>query len=338
MNNFILYQCVIALCLSLSSLLAQSVEQKDKEFSMVCGSSKPKLFTNYKLQASSGKNLRVSQGVYKIPAVVHVISSTDCPPLSSERYRDFPTDGLIRAEIKEASQRFRHMHPSAEIYANPFYGADTEIELELTTVDPNGKFTSGINRIVDANAEGQSWTSLHAIINKYKWDTTKYCNIFVVKGMPDASGVYVYEGDFTVLNTTSFWSGLLNHELGHYLGLMHIFQTDIGSSSCPSNDNCLISGDQICDTPPRSRAGDPSEICGKGDMIVNSCSTDEADISTNNPYRPVALGGMGDQPDMLANYMDYTGRCWDSYTLGQKNKMRMNLEWRKEILEDSHSD
>ncbi|MFL5752998.1 MAG: zinc-dependent metalloprotease [Bacteroidia bacterium] len=278
---------------------------------------------------NSHANMRLAaETVYKLPVVVHVITSSECEELSSVRYKHIPSDELIHFEVEEASQRFRHNYVGARTYTNPYYGIDTGIELALATVDPNGEYTPGIERIVDPEAEGKPWELIYPVIDKYKWDTEKYCNIFIVKGMTNASGVFIEGNDFTIYSTNTFWSGLMNHELGHYLGLNHIFTTENGG--CPSNTDCLMSGDGICDTPPKYSAGSLDEACAGN--IVNSCTSDEADVSTNNPYRPIVMGGMGDQPDMVTNYMDYTGNCWDSYTLGQKIRMRTMLETKTAMI------
>ncbi|MBK9336161.1 MAG: hypothetical protein IPM98_06075 [Lewinellaceae bacterium] len=115
---------------------------------------------------------------------------------------------------------------------------------------------------------------------------------------------------------------MIAHEVGHYFSLNHTFE-----GGCP-NGNCLTNGDLVCDTPPKATPGLTGTCANPG----NSCITDEDDTSMSNPYRSVALGGMGDQPDMLANYLDYTGSCWDSYTQGQKVRMRSSIDaYREEI-------
>ncbi len=100
------------------------------------------------------------------------------------------------------------------------------------------------------------------------------------------------------------------HESGHYLGLFHTFQ-----GGCP-NDDCLTSGDMVCDTPPDQNLF--NILCFDG---TNSCSTDEDDTSDNNPFRAEDLGGLGDQSDQQTNYMDYSSvLCFDIFTAGQARK------------------
>ncbi|HIA36889.1 MAG TPA: hypothetical protein EYN89_09245, partial [Flavobacteriales bacterium] len=105
------------------------------------------------------------------------------------------------------------------------------------------------------------------------------------------------------------------HEAGHYLGLYHTFE-----GGCTNND-CLNDGDRVCDTPPDNSTSNVS--CN---AIVNTCSTDDDDLSANNPFRPIANGGIGDQNDFIKNHMDYGDiACHNSFTDGQRDRMRTAL-------------
>lgn len=276
-------------------------------------------------------NKRTTGEILKLPVIVHVISPNTCISASSNsiRYSLNPSDELIENELNDANKRFRHKHQGARTYSNPYYGVDTEIELYLAKVDPNGAYTSGIIHYTDPAATLKSIWELGEVANKYKWDTKKYINIFIFDRITDAAGVYFPDYDITMFDGKAFWSGLICHEIGHYFSLNHIFGY-VSYSECPSNTDCLNSGDNVCDTPPKYTAGKSEGFTCSNPP--NSCSTDEADLTSHNPYRPIALGGMGDQPDMLENYMDYTGGCWDAYTLGQKNMMRANISLRTEML------
>lgn len=169
---------------------------------------------------------------------------------------------------------------------------------------------------------------LDTIIKLATWDTRKYLNIRLVKTVCNASacnlggfaflpnahglkkdGIYLAAGSFG-LDADRTVTAI--HELGHYLGLYHTFE-----KGC-KNDNCLVDGDKVCDTPPQ---GSVLGLCSSG--VVNSCSTDEDDSSINNPFRSRALGGLGDQADDKANFMDYSDlRCQKHFSQGQVNRMR----------------
>jgi hypothetical protein len=88
---------------------------------------------------------------------------------------------------------------------------------------------------------------------------------------------------------------LMAHEVGHYLGLRHIW----GDGDCSYDDF-------IPDTPNSS--GDGQWTCN---FSSNTC------VDT--------IDGQ-DLPDMIENYMDYSsGDCQNSFTLGQGNLMRNSI-------------
>ena len=104
------------------------------------------------------------------------------------------------------------------------------------------------------------------------------------------------------------------HELAHYLGLYHTFD-----GGC-NNDNCLIDGDKVCDTPPEylplAYADHP---CLTGSP-ENSCATDVNPGDVNNPF-------IVDQLDPDDNIMNYTPvSCTNTFTTGQVRRMHYILD------------
>ena len=125
------------------------------------------------------------------------------------------------------------------------------VEFRLATKDPLGEPTSGVNRIqselTDVPEPRDQVKSLSY------WSSNKYLNIWVVKSLPqDNGGVslgyaqFPYDNnmatDGVVLISSQFTnseSATLTHEVGHWLGLRHIW----GDAICGN--------DGIEDTPPQ---------------------------------------------------------------------------------------
>ncbi len=119
-------------------------------------------------------------------------------------------------------------------------------------------------------------------------------------GTPETEGVVVHNEVFGRDNpiTPSNFEAVVGegrtcvHEVGHYLGLRHIW----GDGDCAADDG-------ITDTPPA--ADQSQQMCS---FAKNTCS--------ENP----------DLPDMIENYMDYSDEnCMNMFTNGQIDIMRAML-------------
>ncbi|MFN3300587.1 MAG: M43 family zinc metalloprotease [Sediminibacterium sp.] len=103
----------------------------------------------------------------------------------------------------------------------------------------------------------------------------------------------------------------LSHEAGHYLSLLHVWGYDgffsPPYSTCHANNECLVKGDFVCDTPPASGPLYTSGSCPS--PVPNDCSLDVPDL----PY-PVE------------NYMSYANECQTRFTEGQAARMHFALE------------
>jgi YD repeat-containing protein len=106
----------------------------------------------------------------------------------------------------------------------------------------------------------------------------------------------------------TFTGRILTHEVGHYLGLLHTFDSFIDIIS----SNACAGADGLSDTPPQASPGDG---CG----APNTCT------------------GEGiDEPDMIENHMDYSDdACRVAFTEQQIAVMRSVLENERSGLLDA---
>lgn len=99
------------------------------------------------------------------------------------------------------------------------------------------------------------------------------------------------------------------HEVGHYLGLRHIW----GDGDCTQQDG-------IDDTP---NALENSQTYGCDSLPLNTCVDN--------------IGILGDLPNMYENYMDYSSEhCQVAFTLGQRDLMRGVIETDRWDLIDNY--
>jgi hypothetical protein len=282
------------------------------------------------------------RGVLKIPVVVHImhLPKDSIPSASSSN----PTDAQILAAIDRLNDAFRHRgaYANGPLHSNAgIPGADTEIEFCLASTDPSGNAATGITRNAtelsnlfrdDACATASTQDLCLKALNT--WDPFRYLNIWLVnnicisqnsnacglQGYTYLAGAHGQPWDGVVLKS-AVWTGSSDvfpaaiHEISHYLNLFDTYQESVGSQPC-QNNNCLVDGDKVCDTPPD--AGPYGGACSSGEHI-NSCSSDADDPSASNPFR-------SDVEDLYENFLDGTeGGCRNSFTNGQKLRMRMTL-------------
>ena len=125
------------------------------------------------------------------------------------------------------------------------------------------------------------------------WDNTAFVS-------PERQGVVINYRCFLY----SAYENILAHEIGHYLGLKHVW----GNS-----DNSCDNDDGIDDTPLCSS---PSYFC---DYNKNTCNSD-----------------VNDKPDMVENIMDYSpAECGRFFTKGQVERMISNLVYLRPNLYSS---
>ena len=250
------------------------------------------------IQNQATINLRTT--IYTIPVVVHVINLGESIGTGTNI-----SNTQIQQAIAGLNDRFRNVNG---------LGADVEMDFCLATKDPNGNSTNGINRVNGSSVPNYSANGITPTGNPCsgaietdikdlsRWPVSDYYNIWVVSEI--CNGAFVgfasypvgglYDGLVIVSTSMTGNSGTLPHEVGHGFFLYHTFKGDGNNVSCPLDTNCLVNGDNICDTPPHKQSD-----CG----TTNPCTS--AGVWDNSRY----------------NYMAYCPLV-NRFTLGQKNRIR----------------
>lgn len=262
-----------------------------------------------------------SGGIITIPVVVHVIHSGQDYGVASNIL-----DAQVQSQITVLNQDFRKITGTPGDNSNPV-GADTQIQFALAQEDPNGNPTNGIDRVA---FQQESWSGFSGEIDMIVkpatiWDPSKYLNMWTVSMNDDVLGYAQFPSgsgldglnsfggpsntDGVVAAYTTFGSKdygtnfalnapydkgrTMTHEVGHFLGLRHIWG-DVGSRE--DGKNC--SGSDYCDDTPV--AGWENYDCL---ATYDSCPIDSGN-------------------DMPENYMDYTNdACMNIFTQNQKDRI-----------------
>ncbi len=277
-----------------------------------------------------GKNSRTAGGndVYTIPVVVHIVWNQPEENLA---------DSVILSQMEVLNEDFRRLNVDA-VNTRPEFDSiagDPMIEFtleEIVRVQTTTTFDVGLlgglpDQAIKTTAGGGSDA----------WDPTCYMNMWVVHlnsdlgallgyayppdGLPNwpagsSAPEQAYEG--VVIEYSAMGRNNPNpppvagfdivgrtptHEVGHYLGLRHIWGD--GTGAIFGIPDCDVD-DGVDDTP---NAGTNSQAEGC-DFTKNTCTE-----------------GSPDLPDMVENYMDYsTETCQNMFTQGQIDIMRGVLE------------
>ena len=250
---------------------------------------------------------------YTLPVVVHVVSPSLIDTIAPEEQ--------VNQAIGFLNAAFANNGPFAG------EGVNTQLQFCLATRDPEGMPSNGITFTQSPLGDVQFETQDEDLKSLVRWEPTEYINIYVVRevstfamGEVNVDG-YAYfplfhgtDIDGIVIEADNFGVGAqattpLVHQMGHYLGLYHTFE-----GGC-ENENCLLDGDRVCDTPP-----DQTVVAVPCDFDVNSCETDVNPSDPNNPFDE-------DQFDLQNNYLDFSDLpCYTAFTLGQAERMQFFIE------------
>jgi hypothetical protein len=240
-----------------------------------------------------------ARSVTYIQTVVHVLWGSSNDNLS---------DSVIQANIDLVNRDLRRQNTDTSETPDYFLpvAADTEIELRLAQVDPNGQPTNGITHTYTDSTEFYyefGHMKYDSTGGKTAWDTENYLNIWVVRDMD-----FGIEGGGTMLGISTLpgsapidQQGLciradqfdfqyigwrtITHTFGHFACLLHTLS------------NTCVDADSVSDTP-----------IAVGPQFVTSCS--DTIVSCNN----------GPYGNMFMNYMSYA-TCMNMFTHGQKDRM-----------------
>ncbi len=260
--------------------------------------------------------------VVTIPVVVHVIHSGESIGSGTNI-----SDAQIESQIEILTEDFRRQNADTTNTPVAFQSvaADSKIEFQLATLDPDGLPTSGITRTVTGSAPfNPDFDNMKSSATGGVdiWDRDRYLNIWVCDmGSSGVQGFAQFPGgdastDGIVLDyryvgtggTTSHPYDLGRpgtHEVGHWLGLYHTW----GDGDCDDDDGHT-------DTPN----------CD-GEFYA------DVDNSCNGPGEQCT--GAGDR--MIQNYMDYADDgCMNLFTQQQADKMRTVLDGFRLPLQSSN--
>jgi len=299
------------------------------------------LVTKYKVAKANSKTAAT---LITIPVVVHVVHSGQTIGTAPNT-----TDDQIQSQITVLNQDFRKMLSTPGYNTNPV-GADVEIEFVLAKQDPNGNPTNGIDRVNFTQPSWSESEIETVLKPSTIWDPTLYLNMWSLKflrndllgyaqfpdnnfppsnpnyldGLNPSGGSANTDGvvsSYDVFGSSDFGGSFLlaqpydkgrtmTHEVGHWLGLRHIWGD--GGSRDSNTKDCNAS--DYCDDTPK--AGWENYDCL---TPYDSCPTDPGN-------------------DMTENYMDYTNdECMNIFTQNQKDRITviMNNAARRLTLKTS---
>lgn len=259
------------------------------------------------------------EAVYNIPTIVHIIHNADENVGSGRNISNLK----VQQQITILNNDFRRTNADKVNTPAAFAtkAADCQINFCLITKYPSGHPQAGqnlpeagVDRVSTASISGVNNTSsgysMSTIDNTIKpatsWNPNEVMNIWVCQLQSGLLGYATFPGtvaankDGTVMgyqffgNTTSSPYHLgrtTTHEVGHWLGLYHIWGDDNGA--CTGSDLCS-------DTPNQA---DATGGCPSG-VKTDACAT------TSPGY-------------MYQNYMDYSNdACMNLFTADQKARMQ----------------
>ncbi len=283
-----------------------------------------------KLQKGQTAHRQKQSPTYKIPVVVHIIHNGEQIGVGPNI-----TDEQVLSQLRVLNEDFNRQNADATDTPPEFasVAGSLDVEFVLAKQDPDGLPTTGIIR-VNGGRTGWTYNDNYTLKARSYWPAEEYMNIWVcnltdqfvgyaqqpvsdLEGLEGSStnrltdGVVIWhrafgsDDDGLFVLDPSFNKGrTTTHEVGHFLGLFHIWGYDTG----------CIGTDYVDDTPNQGfrTQGCPSH------PRADACS----------------------EKIMFQNFMDYTDdRCMNLFTQGQTERMSIVLENspRRSTLLTSHA-
>lgn len=253
-----------------------------------------KEFANGNRSASRSTSLN-GPPKYIIPVVFHIIHEYGVENIEDDQVRD---------AIRTLNEDFRKRNADTINTVSAFkpIAADCEIEFRLASLDPNGKVTSGIERIESRYTfSGTDSAKLNP------WPRAKYLNIWVVNyvrqgfaafatypgGPAERDGILSLHSYIGAIGTSSLLnSHTLSHEVAHFLNILHVW----GDTNKPE---VICGDDEVSDTP---------KTMGHNNKCPLADTTCKRDVIEN-----------------VQNFMEYS-YCYTMFTEGQKARMHAALD------------
>jgi len=289
------FRCIIALFLTAS----MSYAQNEKGCGFIYAQDKlRKVFPEYDAKLKQLENMehvnanKTAAVTVTIPIVFHILHLNGSENIS---------DAQIQSAVDVLNTDFRKLNSDTTSIVVQFknLAADVNVEFRLANLDPDGKCTNGITRHYDTKTDWDVDQDYYV----YTWPREKYLNIYVVRSMMSNAAGYTFlpgtapavmdaivalDDYVGKIGTSSPGrSRTLTHEVGHWLGLPHIW----GSTN---NPGVSCGDDGVSDTP-----------ITKGHSWCN------------------LAGGIDCTPTVvenIQNYMEYS-YCSRMFTIGQATKM-----------------
>ena len=264
---------------------------------------------------AKASSLHTADTSFIIPIVFHVVHNYGSENIS---------DAQIMNELDTLNRDYNKLNRDTIQVVAPFNKliANLHIEWRLAQIDPNGKPTTGIDRIRSLATYNAGEPS-----KLNQWPNNKYLNVWIVNSISSGDGLsggiilgyapypatvdgYYAYADGVLANNIAIGSigtaggpiaapnvlsRTLTHELGHSLGLSHTW----GSNNSPG----LSCGDDgIADTPPTMGHTDCNNVldgtCG-ADTLLNNFTFDNVTLTsgpkdTTSTYKLKTVSPLGD--------------------------------------------